>query len=446
MNSLQRRLQLWLTLSLVLLMGLLWLAGSMAVRVLGEDLISSRLEHDGENLLAAMEFTDAAQPQVRLKRLNPIYMQPFSGHYYTIRLADGSLQNSRSLWDQALEVPPLQPGGHSQWRVSGPADQRLLVWARHFQKQGHGFTLAVAEDLTPLEEHLSLFQWLFAGLAIGVLAILLLVQRQVIKNSFQRLDVVRADIERLGQGEAGSLSEDVPTEVLPLVQEFNRLLELLAQRLERSRNSLGNLAHALKGPLSLLVQYLDGKTQDDQSTRHTQAQDQVERIRQLMERELRRASLAGSGSPGQHFNAQNELPDLVGALQQIHTSREIDIQWQVVADIPSFGDREDMLELLGNLLDNACKWATSQVRCHISRGEGVTITVEDDGPGQSAEGLEKMAQRGIRLDETKEGHGLGLSIARDIVKLYNGDMQFKSSQGLGGLCVEIRLRLPGIQR
>ena len=244
----------------------------------------------------------------------------------------------------------------------------------------------------------------------------------------------------LEQGEINTLSQDVPDEILPLVQAFNRLLELLAQRLGRSRNSLGNLAHALKGPLNLLMQYLDSKELDNHPELKHQMQTQQKRIQKLMERELKRARLAGSGSPGHRFNAQRELPNLIEVLKQVHHKHPLDLQWQVMAETPPFGDREDMLELLGNVLDNACKWANSEVHCHISGIDTITITTEDDGPGCSEQEMKQLTQRGVRLDETTEGHGLGLAIAKDIIKLYDGEMYFARSKELGGLSITICIK------
>lgn len=441
MNSLQTRLRLGLTLSLMLFMALLWWTGSLAVRELGEDLIESRLEHDAEGLVAALEFTSTTHPEVQWKRINPIYLQPFSGHYYVIQLAAGPQITSRSLWDQQLKIPSLEPGNTATWYASGPSGQELLIRARHFEKQGQGFTLAVAEDLYPLESHLSLFQWVFAGLSLGALLILLIVQQRVVTRSMQQLDTVRTDIRRLEQGNIGTLSEDVPIEVLPLVQEFNRLLALLDQRLERSRNALGNLAHALKGPLNLLVQYLDSDELKAHPTLRAQAQAQAERIQQLMERELKRARLAGGSSPGQRFHPQEELPALIKILKQIHQRHPLEIQCQIADETPAFGDREDMLELIGNLLDNACKWARSRVHCTISGSETITIQVEDDGPGRSDQEIEQLTKRGVRLDESVEGHGIGLAITKDIVKLYSGQIHFAQSNKLGGLHVEVTLFL-----
>ena len=435
MNSLERRLQIGLTISLVVLIGVLWAVGNRAIMHLTEDFVISRLEHDAESLLAEI-FIEADNPHVRWRHVDQIYSQPLSGHYYVIRLDNGNSLTSRSLWDQSLPVEYLPVGESRHLHLTGPSDQQLLVWVKGYQKQGRNLSIAVAEDLTSIKVQQDRFMRAFALLALFGLVILLAIQRLVVRHSFRRLQPLRDDIKKLEQGKTDRLSDDVPSEILPLVQEFNHLLSLLAQRLERSRNALGNLAHALKGPLNLLVQYFDSHDGGDESL---QARAQVERIRQLMERELKRARLAGSGIQSQQFDARIELPDLIGVLQQVHQAHRLSIDHKIDPGIQPFGDREDMLELLGNLLDNACKWASSKVFCHLSAGETVHIVVEDDGKGLSEEQMQNMTQRGIRLDETVEGHGLGLAISKDIVKLYGGSIAFRRSSGLGGLEVDISL-------
>jgi signal transduction histidine kinase len=429
----------------MLLMAMLWWAGSLAVRELGEDLIESRLEHDAEALLAAMEFRRQEKIEIDWEHINPIYQQPFSGHYYVVLASDGNPISSRSLWDQQFQTDQLAKGESRRWYTKGPSDQQLLVWSKGYEKQGQAITLTVAEDITSIEEHLSLFQWTFAGLSLAALIILLAVQKQVITRSLKSLDRLRTEIQLLEKGDIATLSEDVPSELAPLVQEFNRLLDLLAQRLERSRNALGNLAHALKAPLNLLTQYHDSKELDENPGLRNKVGIQTQRIQQLMERELKRARLAGTGSPGQRFNPRDELPALLTVLKQVYQHKDLDIQWDVSNETPDFGDREDMLELLGNLLDNACKWAANQIRCHISGSETICIQIEDDGPGRSQQELEQMMQRGVRLDETVDGHGLGLAIATDIVKLYGGDIHFNSSKNLGGLMVIVNIHQGGSQ-
>jgi signal transduction histidine kinase len=440
MNSLQRRLQWGLALSLILLMAAMWVVGNRSVRALTEEFIASRLEHDAESVLAALVLGTDSEA-FRPGRLAEVYRRPLSGHYYLILFPDGRQLVSRSLWDHALSLPQLSPGESLRMRLEGPAGQELLVLVQGLRKQGRELTLAVAEDLTPMREQRDQFKRNFALLAIGGLALLLLVQGWVVRRSFRRLEPLREDIRRLGQGKTEQLTEDVPTEILPLVQEFNQLLRLLNQRLERSRNALGNLAHALKGPLSILIQYLDRQAEDRDEL--VQARAQAERIRQLMERELKRARMAGKGVPRRRFDPAEDLPDLIMVLRQLHSERKLDLRWQVADEIRPFGEREDLLELLGNLLDNACKWAKSKVVCRIAGSEAVTIVLEDDGVGISDQDLARLTERGGRLDETVEGHGLGLAIAKDIVKLYGGTMSFSRSPELGGLQVEIRLPQPG---
>jgi signal transduction histidine kinase len=300
----------------------------------------------------------------------------------------------------------------------------------------HAYTVAESTGM-PVSERPQRFKWIFPILAAGGIALTLGIQGMVIRRTFRRLDRIRAEVRELEAGKLSMLSEDVPAEIYPIIHEFNHILSLMQERLERSRNSLGNLAHALKAPLNLLVQYLD---QEPDANHNQQAQLQAERIRQLTERELKRARMAGQGNTTQRFDPRAELPTLVDVLARIHHKSPRCIALDIAPDITRFGDREDMLELVGNLLDNACKWATQHVRCQLACVDAhILITVEDDGAGRSAAELQQMAARGVRLDESVEGHGLGLSICKDIVKLYGGELAFGRSAALGGLQVTVAL-------
>jgi len=440
MNSLERRLQVGIIRSLILLMGLLWVIGNQAVRGLTEDFVVSRLEHDAESLLAALELNDE-DASLRKRQINPVFDQPFSGHYYVIRFSDGRELVSRSLRGQMLTVPVLTSNEVLRQHQPGPEGQDLLLWIKDFSKHGQDFTLAIAEDLTPLQKHKDRFKNYFALLTLAGLFGLLLVQSLMLRGSFRRLDNVREEIRQLQQGSIDVLSEEAPKEIVPLVREVNQLHSLFTQRLERSRNALGNLAHALKGPLSILVQYFDNEQYTTNEEQRRLAVNQAERIRQLMERELHRARLAGKGSAARKFNPREELPDLVALLRQSHRKQNLDITYDITNGLPPFGDREDMLELVGNLMDNACKWAKSRIFCSISGNNTVSIIVEDDGPGLLEDELLKLVQRGSRLDESVEGHGLGLAIVADIIKLYGGRIEFGEPSKLGGLRVEVNLPL-----
>lgn len=441
MKSLGYQLRLGLAVGLLLLFGVMWWGGVRAIHSLTDYFVASRLEHDAEAILAATQLEDPGRPLVRWRRVDAIYDQPLSGHYYQISFPDGKKVSSRSLWDEQLDIPQFAPGSQGQWRMPGPAGQELLVWVAGYNKQGQVFSIAVAEDMTPLNQRVMQFEWLFVGLTLVITLLFFIGQQWIVRSAMGRLERVREDMARLERGEVNTLSTEVPAEVGPLVDQFNHLLALFQQRLEHSRKGLGNLSHAFKGPINLLQQQLDS----DEMTLHPELKAamklQLSRVRQLMERELKRARLAGSGISGGRFNAAREMPQLVRVLRQIYHEKALLIDYQVPKSRPLSVDREDMLELLGNLLDNACKWAEGKVRCVIEQQEAVMIVVEDDGPGVSPEALVRLTERGVRIDESVDGHGLGLAIAKDMVKLYGGEIGFMLSPELGGLKVQVRLPL-----
>ncbi|MEJ2694030.1 MAG: sensor histidine kinase, partial [Candidatus Thiodiazotropha sp.] len=408
------------------------MTGSRFLQSMTEDFVASRLNHDAEALLGSLVITPNRM-KVRPGRVNQIYLQPFSGHYYVIRLEDGRQTTSRSLWDFQLDLPHLAAGESSRLYLEGPNGQQLLVWLSGYRKRDLEITVAVAEDVTPIAAMRERFLLNFALLSLGGLVLLLLLQRWVVRRSFRRLEPLRAEIQGLAESGGQRINERVPTEIRPLVREINHLLQLLTQRNERSRNALGNLAHALKGPLNLLGRYFDRLSKQQRTEEGILAANQAERIRLLIERELKRARMAGKGTPSQRFDPQQDMPDLIAVVRQVHQERAIKVDLQVDPQLPLFGDREDIFELIGNLLDNAFKWAAASIRVRLWSDQGVHIQVEDDGGGLSDQDLQRLTQRGSRLDESVEGHGLGLSIALDIAKLYGGAIRFDRSPELHGL-------------
>ena len=272
-------------------------------------------------------------------------------------------------------------------------------------------------------------------LGLALLAIVL-IQRYLLRRGFRAFDRVQDEVRQVSAGRLARLQEPGPLEIRPLTAEVNRLLERMQQRLQRSRLALGNLAHALKGPLSLLTRDLDALPMPEEDRRRLSGQ--LERVGALVERELKRARLAGEGG-GRHFVPQRDVPELLQVLRQMYRERDLEI---ASGDLPEAAlplDQEDMLELLGNLLDNACKWARQRVDLQISLGEGLVITVADDGPGIAEDEREALLRRGGRLDEQEPGHGLGLAIVRDLVDAYRGTLALGRSASLGGLAVSISL-------
>lgn len=434
MNSLQVRLQIGLSIVLALFMIVLWWLSSTALNHISEQMVSSRLEHDGEALLASLEQTPEGQWQLKASQVGHIYQRIFSGHYYLITI-NGSPNSatphklrSRSLWD--FQIDFTQP------LLIGPENQPLLSWQKKFRINQQTITIWLAEDISPLHHSMDELNQLFAITGFVMWLALLFLLHWVIKYSMQSLNQISQELEALSEGDLTQLTSEVPNEIKPLVNEVNRLLQLIAQRLKRSRNAMGNLAHSLKHPLNLLMQ--QAEQQDDNSHLKQELVQHTKQIHHLLERELKRARIAGSGAPGQRFDAEEELPLLVDILQRVYHEKAIEITPLTSSPCEYHADRNDMLELLGNLLDNACKWANHHVNCQIKSQQGLQIVIEDDGKGCSDEELARLTERGVRIDESTQGSGLGLAIVKDIVELYNGQIIFNRSQ-LGGLQVTINL-------
>ena len=432
MKSLQRQLQKNIAIVSIVVLLILLLITNLSTRSILTDFVSSRLELDAKRILDSL-VVEADTFKVRWRQLNPVYNTPNSGHYYMVQ------HNDKKLFSPSLKETPVPIIKSAEptvlHDVSGPAEQHLIIWSKTFKKNNQMIIISVAENMNQLMQERKRFTLLF--LAVGIIGFILMLftLRLIIRRLFKHLDNSRQEIRQIAAGERQQLSEDVPTEIYPLVTEFNHSLSIMQQRMERSRNSLGNLAHALKTPLSLLMQQLENENIDPQK-----AKNQAERIRQLTERELKRARMAGLGNTTQRFDPRNELPTLITVLKQAHQKEQLHINLSIGKDITVFGDREDMLELFGNLLDNACKWANQQVDISLlSENNVIKVMIEDDGTGIDPTKLESLTQRGTRIDESTEGHGLGLAISKDIVKLYGGSLHFKQAKTLSGLLVCVSL-------
>lgn len=439
MRSLQTRLSTGLIIILVVLLGLVLAVGGYSLHHLAEDFVATRLEHDMDALLAALSFDESARPRLRQDRLNSIFRQPYSGHYYKLRSGDFQLR-SRSLWDTDLVIPATTRYAVTRYFTRGPEGQHLLVLARSFEVQDREVMIAVTEDFTALAAGLHQMMVRFIMISLLLLAALVLIQRVIVRQGLKPLEETRRDILRLAGGEVRQLNEAVPLEVHPLVREINHLIAIMERRLQRSRHALGNLAHALKTPLTVLTQLAEHPRVKQQGDLYGELGHQTRQIRLLMERELKRARIAGAATPGQRIVLAEEIADLTDTLKKIYRDKLLAIESRIPPDSLFPGDRDDLLELLGNLLDNACKWASGKVRLTVEEKTGwLWLIIEDDGPGCPPSQLALLTQRGVRIDESRSGHGLGLAIVTDIVEQYGGHMSLDRSSALGGLQVLVEV-------
>lgn len=438
MRSIQRSLSLGLAavlviVGLVLLQTSLWLFESGLQRSLETDL---REETEGL-LLAVVRGSDGMK--LDTQRLNPRYQRAFSGHYFRIELPRRTWR-SRSLWDASPDWPDAS--GLAPELLAGPQGQRLLAYTAHYRREGQPIVISVAQDYSPILDSFARVRLGGLGLVGVALLVFVLLQRYAVSLALRPLERARQQIAQLQQGQRQQLEGDVPLELQPLVEQINHLLQHTDETLKRSRNALGNLGHALKTPLAVLTSLLQREELAAHPELRAALAEQLGQIQQRVSRELGRARLAGEVLPGGHFDCDAELPALFDTLAAIHRPG-LDLRWQAPPGCRLPWDREDMLELLGNLLDNACKWAAGQVRLSIARDErGYVLDVDDDGPGIPADRRERALARGGRLDENAQGHGLGLSIVGDIVAAWQGDWEL--AQGpLGGLRVRVVLPPPG---
>lgn len=437
MKSIQSRLASGLLISLIFIFLLLWIIVSQNIQSLSEQYISTRLEHDIETLITAVSFDTDNKIKIDEHYINSIYKRPFSGHYYVIRYQQTHIR-SRSLWDQTLTTPATASNDYQKTYQTGPENQSLMLLTGQFKKQKHDVTISIAEDLTPIKKSIEQFQNYFLLTSIAILIALLLLQVIILRSGLRPLRKIRSELSQLEHGDITELSSDVPDELKAVVSEINQLSLALHKRLKRSRDALSDLSHAIKKPLTVLQQFSDQQTTLDEASKDT-LNTQVASIRKITDSILKRARVAGISKTNKLYNINDDLELLIKTIRTMYPEKTVEVENRLPDKLKIYIDREDMLELLGNLLDNAWKWANNKILITASQTDQLHISIEDDGTGHDAESLNKLMSRGVRLDESVSGYGFGLAISSDIVKDYEGTLSFSRSDTLGGFKAEIIL-------
>ncbi len=432
MMSLRNRLNRGLAAILCVIFVIHWFAADWVIRAVAEKQMATRLMEDAVSLMDTFKLDANGELTFDAYHIGSVYSHPFSGHYYVVQI-DVQLHYSPSLQDQTLAVPPLLPGQSKLYHLNnGPHQQPLLTLAQGLEKLGHRVAISISEDLSSVDHDITSIRLAYFGLTFILLCCAIALQNNGIKRSLRPLAELDQELERITTGQQQQITAEVPTEIKLLVNEVNHLLKLVVRRLEQSRTAIGNLAHALKPSLALLFRIAEHQAFIDYPDLRQQLQTQADIMHRSIERELKRARIAGSHQASMAFNPHVELVTLVQLLKTIYAEKQLEIKITAPDALINF-DREDMLSIIGNLLDNACKWAQHEIHVEINFADTLTISVADDGPGCDKLDAQLLTKRGLRLDESVKGHGLGLAIVLDITEFYDGVLQIGRSPTLGGL-------------
>lgn len=381
---------------------------------------------------------------------DPRFERSFSGHYWQVAKMTPKgpdiVARSQSLFDADLPVSAdtisradKQRGTGIKQDMTGPNDEpmRSLTKAYLLSDNKTILVITAAADRRPGDKEIFRFRLIVAGV-LGMFGVgLILGIFWQVRFGLKPLYEMEREVARVSRGEAEDISGEYPRELTPLVHGLNSLIHHNKEIVTRARTHVGNLAHALKTPISVLL----NETSQSETEFSKLVRRQAETMSRQVDHHLRRASAAARA---QVLGARTEVSatsdDLVRTMRRLFKGKGISIQMQIDGDPWFRGEKQDLEELLGNLLENACKWANSRVRLSARHDEAqmLEIVVEDDGPGLSEAEKVQVIKRGERLDEAAPGSGLGLSIVNDLARAYGGRFQLADS-ALGGLRAEALL-------
>ncbi|MEB6660370.1 sensor histidine kinase [Achromobacter ruhlandii] len=398
-------------------------------------------------LTAAVSVAPDGRPTVASPLSDPRLEQPLSGLYWQIDRLDDSgrvvaagVARSRSLWDQVLALPAVDDAD-GLYDIAGPENHRLSALTRLLKPEDSdagSLRLVVAADRAVLAEPIERFDhmllWSLGALAAGMV-VAAVVQVAVGLRPLGRL---RRQLAAQQGRNSVRIEGRFPSEIQPLVDDFNRVLAVNADIVQRARTQAGNLAHAVKTPLTIL----GNAAAREEGAFARLVREQVAMAQRQIDHHLARArAAAASGTAGGRTPLRAPLQALLRVMQRLYAARGLALEMDEFSDRLEFrGEEQDLQEMVGNLLDNACKWAARRVRigAQADAPDRLRIVIDDDGPGISEDERERIFERGVRMDEQRPGSGLGLDIVRDLAGTYGGEVSAGQSP-LGGLRVTLIL-------
>lgn len=423
----------------------------IALMITGLMLVSNHRDHTAqhydahvsmhlEELTGASHFSEEGNFALSFRPSDPRYRIRYSGWYWEVKQGQETLNRSLSLGESSLDMKDATPTPDVViHEFAGPRNEMLRVHivaiAQGSEHEPLVFlatapTTGITEDVVEYSNHIVLG---FIVLGIGLLLAVILQVRLALKP----LKAISRRIGDIRAGRASKMPEDQLEDVQPLVDELNNLLDHNAALVKRARNQLGDLAHSVKNPLTVI----NNAVHEMDASQKELILQQTSDISRSVDHYLSRARTFGTEKVlGSRSSIRTATEDLVYAMQRIYQQRELDFDLTGLRGCWFKGESQDLEEMLGNLMDNACKWAKSSVKIYCGTQDGrLQVVVEDDGPGIPKEEFEKVMHRGNKLDESKPGHGQGLGIVKDIAALYGGSLKLAKSE-LGGL--QAKLNLP----
>ncbi len=443
MHSIKRRLLIVGSVVVVFFLVITAVTLEKAFRSVADEARDERLHSNVYTLLAAAELED--QKLVLPETLSEQrLMLPESGLYaYVVNKSGEVIWNSPSaIGLQSQKINFQKTGAEQTSKIQSPKEMLILQYGVAWQSYGqneYAFTVAIVEDSEGYNAQIWSYRNTLYGWMAGLAVILVVVQLYILKWGLSPLQKVEQDIIDIETGKSDALTGEYPKEIKGITHNLNVLVENERKRLKQYRDTLANLAHSLKTPLAVL------RNEVEVINSNVVMLEQIDRIDSMVEYQLSRAALSGRITYASAIKVFPVAERLISALNKVFADKKVSCKLRCDENIEINAIEGDLMEILGNLLENAFKWTTSSVSVEIqqiiekdARIKGIRISIEDDGPGIDLESVDHVLARGGRADTSTLGHGIGLAVVKDLVDSYLG-MLIIGKSGTGGALIEIEI-------
>lgn len=442
-RSLQGRIVSVATLSLIIFLLVTGLSLDRAFRQSAVEAVRDRLEGQLFGLLASAEEDQTGRLTFPEDLGEPRFGQPGSGLVAFVADEDGEVWSSKSLHGSNMAVIPWFAQGERRFyqsyeNIVDDPYPFLYGYGVSWEDGDSGtvdYTFLVAESSRRFDQQLSIFRRdLLKWLSIGALA-LVVVQLIVLRWALSPIRQVADDVRLVEKGELENLSNQYPSELLGLTDNINEFIANEKRQLSRYRNTLGDLAHSLKTPLAVIA----GMPSTDEAVRA-----QVDRMNQIVEHQLHRAAAKGRTTLASPVAVAPIVEKIMASMIKVYADRQFELDIDVDPDIRFFGEEGDLYEILGNLIDNAFKYGDSRIKVQATETQtdsetrtGLSLSISNDGSTIPDSLIRQVASRGVRVDQSRPGQGIGLAVVSDIVKSYGGTLDINCVEGMTEVVVSV---------